>query len=69
MRHLIYVTMDKQEINSDSSPTTQSDGDAGTRNTEEVNVTDQYSSKSQNKTSFKDFIVCAPKLFLMVAQN
>ncbi|KAB8302301.1 hypothetical protein EYC80_005737 [Monilinia laxa] len=48
--------MDKQEINTDSSPTTQSDGDAAIRNTEEVKATDQYSSKPQNKTSFKDFI-------------
>ncbi|RAL63450.1 hypothetical protein DID88_003870 [Monilinia fructigena] len=48
--------MDKQEISTDSSPTTQSDGDAATKNAEEVKIPDQYSSKSQNKTSFKDFI-------------
>ncbi|ESZ97484.1 hypothetical protein SBOR_2173 [Sclerotinia borealis F-4128] len=45
--------MDEQKINADIS-STQSDGDAAKKSNEEV--TDKYSSKAQNKTSFKDFL-------------
>lgn len=50
--------MDKHHVNTDSSPTTQSDGDGAKKSDEEEKVTDQYSSRSQNKTTLKDFIVC-----------
>ncbi|CAD6441632.1 6175a0f8-118b-4c5d-b66e-b6f1a58887c9 [Sclerotinia trifoliorum] len=49
--------MDEQKLSTDRSLATRSDGDAATEsNGNEVKFDDQYSSKAQNKTSFKDFI-------------
>ncbi|APA06665.1 hypothetical protein sscle_02g014350 [Sclerotinia sclerotiorum 1980 UF-70] len=49
--------MDEQKFSTDRSPATQSDGDAATKsNSNEVKVDEQYSSKAQNRTSFKDFM-------------
>ncbi|KAF7893036.1 uncharacterized protein EAF02_000574 [Botrytis sinoallii] len=47
--------MDKQKINTDNSPATQSDGDTATQSNEDE-VKDKYSSQAQNQTSFKDFM-------------
>ncbi|TGO31304.1 hypothetical protein BPAE_0001g02030 [Botrytis paeoniae] len=47
--------MDKQEINTDNFPATQSDGDAATQSNDDE-VKDKYSSQAQNQTSFKDFM-------------
>ncbi|KAF7879083.1 hypothetical protein EAF04_000283 [Stromatinia cepivora] len=49
--------MDEQKFSSDKLPATQSDGDAATKSSDDdVKINDQYSSKAQNKTSFKDFM-------------
>ena len=48
--------MDKQKINTDHFPATQSDGDAATQSNEDE-AKDKYSSQAQNQTSFKDFMV------------
>ncbi|TGO18810.1 hypothetical protein BTUL_0007g00280 [Botrytis tulipae] len=47
--------MDKQKINTDNFPATQSDGDTATQSNEDE-VKDKYSSQAQNQTSFKDFM-------------
>ncbi|KAF7949614.1 uncharacterized protein EAE97_003123 [Botrytis byssoidea] len=47
--------MDKQKINADNFPATQSDGDTATQSNEDE-VKDKYSSQAQNQTSFKDFM-------------
>ncbi|KAF5878245.1 putative abc transporter protein [Botrytis fragariae] len=47
--------MDKQKINTDNFPATQSDGDAATQSNDDE-VKDKYSSQAQNQTSFKDFM-------------
>ncbi|EMR84457.1 putative abc transporter protein [Botrytis cinerea BcDW1] len=64
--------MDKQKINTDHFPATQSDGDAATQSNEDE-AKDKYSSQAQNQTSFKDFMrifsysTSADKLVLTIA--
>ncbi|TGO92120.1 hypothetical protein BPOR_0010g00320 [Botrytis porri] len=64
--------MDKQKINTDNFPATQSDEDAATQSNEDE-VKDKYSSQAQNQTSFTHFMrifsysTTADKVVLIIA--